>query len=60
MKKEYISPSMEIDKAEPYLLYVSSPVEEGFDPDKKPTTGETSGNLSRDFSWEEDEDEEGF
>ena len=35
-------------------------VEDGFDPDDTPTTGETSGNLSRRRTVWDDEEEEDF
>ena len=44
------------------LMSVSSTpdkVEDGFDPNDTPTTGDTSGNLSRRRNvWEEEEEEE--
>ena len=36
-------------------------VEDGFDPNDTPTTGDTSGNLSRRRTvWEDEEEEEDF
>ena len=58
MKKEYISPSINIVKVQPRLLQSASPVENGYDPNSRPTTDKTSGNLSRRNGWGYDDEEE--
>jgi len=58
MKKHYISPEMSVDIMDTMDLLVESPVENGFDPDGRPTTGDTSGNLSRRNSWDDDDEED--
>ena len=59
MKKEYISPSINIVKVQPRLLQSASPVENGYDPNNPTgTTGSTSGNLSRRNGWGYDDEEE--
>ncbi len=60
MKKEYISPEMYLDTMEVTELLVASPNDPAFTPDDERITTETSGNLSRHFSWESSEEEEDF
>lgn len=59
MKAKYQKPSVEETIAEPTPLMVESlpeNVEDGFNPDNTPKTGDTSGNLSRRNIWEADDE----
>ena len=46
---------MEIESAETQMMLATSPIEDGFSKSGAGTTSETSGNMGRDFDFDDED-----